>query len=330
MARWGAVPTRPGWVARASAAGILLLSGLCGLGGFPAPPASAAVAVITSNGADLCQLPVVVAHRGAVPDLPENSAGAYRAALRGGAEIVEGDVRFTADGVAVVMHDDTINRTTTGRGAVGTMTYAALQRVRLANGERVPTLHAVLRLVSTYGAHMFVEIKGAPSVARVRGMLAAVDATGARVTFIAFDPARLAAVRAVRPSAATAWIDGPGARTADEVLARAPTVIKSARELTPELVATWHAAGIGVFGSTSDTVAMWTRLAAAGVDGVLTNDAPRYRVWRDAACATGAAAGSPAPGRTSRSTAESPRTGPVVRGRMSVRMPTAAAAPSSR
>ncbi|OJZ02141.1 MAG: hypothetical protein BGP15_11735 [Sphingobacterium sp. 40-24] len=95
----------------------------------------------------------IAAHRGAHLEQPENSIAAIEEAIRQGASVVEVDVRATKDGVLVLMHDKTVNRTTTGQGELAKQTYAELQQLHLrkkANGEAsdhvIPTLSEALRV----------------------------------------------------------------------------------------------------------------------------------------------------------------------------------------
>ncbi|WP_312337317.1 glycerophosphodiester phosphodiesterase family protein [Sphingobacterium sp.] len=94
----------------------------------------------------------VAAHRGAHLEQPENSIAAIGEAIRQGASVVEVDVRATKDGILVLMHDKTVNRTTNGQGEVAKLTYVELQQLHLrkrANGEAsdhvIPTLSEALR-----------------------------------------------------------------------------------------------------------------------------------------------------------------------------------------
>ncbi|WP_367211021.1 glycerophosphodiester phosphodiesterase family protein [Sphingobacterium sp. R2] len=74
----------------------------------------------------------IAAHRGAHLKQPENSIAAIEEAIRQGASVVEVDVRASKDGVLVLMHDKTVNRTTTGQGEVAKHTYAELQKLHYA------------------------------------------------------------------------------------------------------------------------------------------------------------------------------------------------------
>jgi glycerophosphoryl diester phosphodiesterase len=104
---------------------------------------------------------LTAAHRAQWRAAPENSVPAVLAAFEDGAEIVELDVRLTADGVPVLMHDTTVDRTTDGTGRVDSLTLAQIERLRLREGlggsqaaltdERVPTLEDAMRLAKHRG-----------------------------------------------------------------------------------------------------------------------------------------------------------------------------------
>lgn len=111
----------------------------------------------------------VSAHRGASAELPENTLAAFRRALEHGAEGIELDVALTADGVPVVLHDETVDRTTDGTGPVVEMTLAEVQALDAGGGEPIPTLDDVLALAAGH-LEVNIELKAAdsaPAVARV-------------------------------------------------------------------------------------------------------------------------------------------------------------------
>lgn len=93
---------------------------------------------------DLSSRPVI-AHRGASGSAPENTLPAFELAVRQGADAIELDVRLTRDGVPVVLHDATLDRTTDRRGPLGALTLAELGKADAGGGARVPTLADVLR-----------------------------------------------------------------------------------------------------------------------------------------------------------------------------------------
>ncbi|XPF93823.1 glycerophosphodiester phosphodiesterase family protein [Colwellia sp. RE-S-Sl-9] len=92
---------------------------------------------------------LVAAHRGAHQHSPENSLSAIKDAIALGVDFVELDVRLSKDGTLVLMHDETIDRTTNGQGAVAKMSLAELKQVNLLNNDgsvsalKIPTLAEV-------------------------------------------------------------------------------------------------------------------------------------------------------------------------------------------
>ncbi len=110
---------------------------------------------------------LVDAHRGASVSFPENTLAAFEAGVAAGADSVEFDVQLSADGVAVVIHDDTVDRTTNGTGAVSELTLAELQSLDAGSwkapsfaGERIPSLDEALTLLTKY-VRINMELKSA-------------------------------------------------------------------------------------------------------------------------------------------------------------------------
>ncbi len=104
---------------------------------------------------------LVVAHRGAPRDAPENTLEAFQLAMDLGADCVEFDVRLSADGVPLVIHDPDVDRTTNGHGLVRSMTLVEVKRLRIGDTEEVPTLAEALAVLSgEVGAD--IEIKNIP------------------------------------------------------------------------------------------------------------------------------------------------------------------------
>jgi len=88
----------------------------------------------------------VTGHRGAAGLEPENTLRSIRRAIDLGVDRVEIDVRVTKDGHLVVIHDETVDRTTNGHGYVKDLTFSELRRLDAGKGERIPTLEEALRL----------------------------------------------------------------------------------------------------------------------------------------------------------------------------------------
>ena len=100
--------------------------------------------------------PLVIAHRGGASEAPENTLAAFRNALRSGADWSELDVGLSRDGRIIVIHDDTVDRTTDGHGRVEDLTLDDLRRLDAGRGERLPTLDEALAIP---GARFVVEMK---------------------------------------------------------------------------------------------------------------------------------------------------------------------------
>lgn len=111
--------------------------------------------------------PLAVAHRGHSVEFPENTLEAYEQAVAYGAEMIECDVNLTRDGVPVMIHDYTLDRTTNGTGRVNQATLQELQQLdagarfdpRFA-GLRIPTTEATLRYFKEAGIYGCFEVKG--------------------------------------------------------------------------------------------------------------------------------------------------------------------------
>src|SRR5262245_17599925 len=109
---------------------------------------------------------MVIAHRGASSYAPENTFAAFDLALQMGAHQIEIDVECTSDDYIVVIHDDTVDRTTDGAGLVTDQTLAALRELdagawfgAMFAGERIPLFEEVLARYKGR-AHLHTEIKG--------------------------------------------------------------------------------------------------------------------------------------------------------------------------
>lgn len=236
--------------------------------------------------------PVVVAHRGASADRPENTLAAFERALELGADAVEFDVRVTADGHGVVLHDDTVDRTTDGAGPVADRSLAEVRELR-ADGEPVPTVDEALASLSGRCAAV-IEIKHQPgggdrAVDEAVRALADVRFVGPAM-LISFDPLSLARARRVAPARITGLLASfevglPEAAEA-AVAAGHPFVLPFAAQVLAggaEVVVAAHAAGLRVGTWVSDDPADARALAILGVDAIATNDPAAILAAFDAA-----------------------------------------------
>jgi glycerophosphoryl diester phosphodiesterase len=111
----------------------------------------------------------IVAHRGGQLGKTENSLGAIRTAANRGIFIVELDVRTTSDGQLVIMHDETVDRTTSGTGQLSTLTLQQLRKFRIDNdGGVIPTLEEALAAANTSKIQLLLDIKPGTSVGEVK------------------------------------------------------------------------------------------------------------------------------------------------------------------
>lgn len=166
---------------------------------------------------------MVVAHRGASVEQPENTIEAFEAAIDAGADAVEFDVRMTADGHAIVMHDPDVSRTTDGSGLVSRMRLEEIRKLG------VPTVEEALRCLSGRAA-ADIEIKNLPGEpgftpdreAAVEATLEALDVVGfsGQVIVSSFNPASIAHSRSLRPDVPSGLLTEYEV-AAEEALARA-------------------------------------------------------------------------------------------------------------
>ncbi len=117
--------------------------------------------------------PRIVAHRGGGALAPENTLGAIRLGASMGFKGVEFDVMLAGDGTPVLIHDETVERTTNGRGEVPKMTYAELSKLKIEKDERIPTFEQAGQLCRELGVWANVEIKPAKGHERATGLAVA-------------------------------------------------------------------------------------------------------------------------------------------------------------
>jgi len=244
--------------------------------------------------------PAVVAHRGSSSTAPENTLAAFEAARRAGAPWIETDLRCTRDGVAVVLHDEGLDRTTDGAGPLAVSSAAEVAALDAGSwfspgfrGARVPSLDELLAWAAAHTeTHLLLELKGRWTPAEAGAVARAVRdlALGERVVLQSFDPRTVAACADVAPDLALGLLLGASAPvdpadTAEVArLVRAlglsavnPGVDQVAAD--PGLVERLHALGVAVWVWTVDDAARWGRLEAEGVDGIITNRPDRMLGW---------------------------------------------------
>lgn len=231
--------------------------------------------------------PLNIAHRGARDVAPENTLAAFQAALEASADGIELDVTRCATGEIIVLHDDTVDRTTDGSGPASALPFAALRELDAGGwfdaryaGERIPTLAEAL---DAMGGRLRINIEIKGRAWRSDGIEAEiaemVRARGLAQTVIisSFNPWALARMKRAAPELAcallyanlTAHLDlGP---TKARHLLRVEAVHPHLRLVTPLYIARAQRHGLRVNVWTVNEEIEMQRLIALGVDGLITD-----------------------------------------------------------
>jgi glycerophosphoryl diester phosphodiesterase len=222
----------------------------------------------------------VIGHRGAAALAPENTWAGFDLALELGVDAIETDIQATADGVLVLIHDHTLDRTTNGTGPVAETPWAAMRKLDAGSwfdarfaGARVPRLDETL---ARYGGrtHLALEIKAPGIEEEVLDAIRQHDLL-AQVTVTSFDWDAVCRVKRAYPEVHMGWLS----RDVDpETVERAVGVgldqfCPPAAVVTRELVAEWKALGLEVRAWGVRNVGLMERAIEADVDG-MTVDFP--------------------------------------------------------
>ncbi len=229
----------------------------------------------------------VAAHRGDHSKYTENGLNAFRSAIADRANILEMDVQTTRDGRLMLMHDETVTRTTNGRGSLRRLTYRQVRALRMNDGSRVPTLAAVLALAAPTRVKVFVEIKHIPE-ARWPAFYARLAAFG--LDRVVVDGFRSADDRAL-PRFHAAYPDVPVAVTTDlpmsvDSIATYGGVMVDYRIITQDWLEAMNARGLPVYAWAMDSSSSWRRYTGR-IDAVITDNPRGYVAFRDRFCANG-------------------------------------------
>ena len=236
----------------------------------------------------------IIGHRGYAARAPENTLASIDAALRAGARAVEFDVRVAGCGTPVLIHDETLDRTTNGDGPVQRQTVEALQTLDAGawfdpgfTDERIPTLSGALDRVVGRAHHIYPEVKGIREPSDVDGMVGIVRDCGMadRTTFISIDWSILERVR-TRDAAIRIGFIVVTADLFDEALSRAVADAAAILDLNheivlddPSLVERAKEEGVDVVTWTVNEPDEATRLRRAGVTGFTTDHVSRLLAW---------------------------------------------------
>ncbi len=228
----------------------------------------------------------VIAHRGASSERPENTLEAIRLALEEGAHAVEIDLKRTADGVVVLMHDATVDRTTQGTGLLHQLSYAQVQHLDAAQGFRpYPGRHAVPRLDQVLEAvdqraWLNLELTNYPSPLddlpeRVAQLLRATGYVN-KVWISSFNPIALWQFRRALPEVPTGFLVLP--KTWSVLSVHALVRILGVVAIHPHRIhlhrpwwRAWQRRGFKIFMYTLNTPDEWRMAFQEGLDGFFTD-----------------------------------------------------------
>ena len=184
----------------------------------------------------------VISHRGHSHKAPENTLASVAESIAVGADVCEFDVRTTADGHVVLMHDATVDRTTNGSGAIAEMTLADAQLLDAGAwkspdyiGRPVPSLDEVFQLMAPAAQSALVELKS-PSAAE--GTIAAARKYSMlhRTIALSEEPAVLKRIQAIEPNITRALLCTAFPQNVKGILSRTDWLIAQARKASAEIV----------------------------------------------------------------------------------------------
>lgn len=235
--------------------------------------------------------PLWLAHRGAGKLAPENTLAAFRVGAGFGHRAFECDVKLSRDGEAFLLHDDTLDRTTSGQGSPAAQDWATLARLDAGTwhsppfaAEPLPRFAQIAAFCQANGCMLNVEIKPCPGDEARTGAAVAREAArlwaGALPPLLSsFKPEALAAARDAEPALPRAllldelwdgWFEG-----ADSLGVVA--VITNWRLMDAALIQRLHAHGWRALVYTVNDAAVAERLIADGIDGLITDRVDLFR-----------------------------------------------------
>ena len=229
--------------------------------------------------------PRILAHRGGGSLAPENTLGAIRLGASLGFKGVEFDVMLASCATPVLIHDETLERTTNGRGAVAATPYSTLATLNAGNGEPVPSFEQAARLCRELGVWANVEIKPARGYERATGEAVAKMAEelwrGADLPPLlsSFSSEALERARDVAPALPRGFLVGKIPRDWEAHLRKLQCVALHCdyKHLSREMAAQVRAAGYALLVYTVNEPADAQRLLDWGVDCIVTDALDRVR-----------------------------------------------------
>ncbi len=231
--------------------------------------------------------PFIIAHRGASAYAPENSLAAFSLALKQEADAIELDVKLTKDNQVIVMHDQTVNRTTNGSGYVKDLLLSEIRKLDCGShfdvefkGEKVPTLDEVLAQVGKI-TYVNIELTNYSTpideLARYTAEVVLQHQLDQRVFFSSFNPIVLVRIRKLLPDAPIGLLALPGksgylARSRLGLLLSYKSLNLEKNDVTKSLVEKIHSRGKKTLVYTVNDKETMEKLFSFGIDGIFTDD----------------------------------------------------------
>ena len=228
--------------------------------------------------------PVIIAHRGASRQAPENTMAAFKRALELGSGGIELDVHLSADGHLVVIHDEQVDRTSNGRGFVRDMTLKELRSLDFGSwfspefkDEKIPELEEVMQLIAGWDGLFNIEIKNGPifypGIEKAVADAIAKYKLTQRTIVSSFNHYSLVEIRRINPEIKTAPLYMAGLYKPCEYARSigAFAIHPLFYNIVPEVMKDCKKNGIMVNPFTVDQPEYIKAMVAAGVDGIITN-----------------------------------------------------------
>lgn len=235
----------------------------------------------------------IISHRGAAAIAPENTLRAMQVAFEQDVEFVETDVQLTADGVPILMHDPTLDRTTNGSGAVAAHTLAEIKALDAGSwfgaefaGETVPTLEEFVEVLEPTTTRALVELKGIWQPEQVETLVEFLRSHYLvnRVALQSFEVPTLEMLRETAPEFARVMLTREWDQvTVDQAVDLQVSAVGARTKLfdgRPDLVEQLRPLGIGTLVYTLNSERRWKHAAEAGLDLVVTDDPVSLAEWQ--------------------------------------------------
>jgi glycerophosphoryl diester phosphodiesterase len=220
---------------------------------------------------------LIIGHRGASAEAPENTLAAMALAAEQGADGVEFDVQLSADGCPVVIHDDMVDRTTNGKGVVTTLTLAELKQLDAGEGQQIPTLDEIFEQFGhrlLYNVELKVEVGSQPSERLVAAVADCIQGhnVAERVLVSSFDVPTVQHAQALMPAGVLIGLLRAPFPQPDTPLQPLGQADHPCWVMVDEAYMAWvrqHNRRVHVW--TVDDPAEAQRLKSLGVNGIITN-----------------------------------------------------------